>query len=265
MSLSVYGFLFGARRGDFDLDAVVANFTAFADEVVIATLAKQEDDTLDRLNAHAATNPRLKVMVSDMDINRNNRFDGDLKTLALKACTHPLRVIADADERFVVGQRPLWDELGARLLADPRVDGLLIPVIDLYGSKDTIRADQSVGLKMRLHKDTVARRGVHQLAERGAGLIDTSLSDTTDPLRANGSMALFAPTVNPIQLHPLLCNQLSVYVVHYGWLDLARRAKLGREFWKQHWEARSGRTENVAVDKAALEGYPVVRHGLVLI
>jgi hypothetical protein len=260
----LYAYAFNCAKRDFDLDGAVANFLAFSDEVVIATLATQEDDTLDRLRAHAAANPRLKVVVSDMDIKRNNRFDGDLKTLALQACTHPIRVIADADERFVISQRMWWDALGARLLEQPTIDGWLIPVIDLYGSKDTIRADQHVGLKMRIHKATVVKRGVHHLAERGAGLIDTSMSDTTDPLLADGSMARFAPVVNPSQLHPLMCNQLPVFVLHYGYLDLARRAKLGREFWKTHWEARSGHVENVAVDKASLEGYPVVPHGLKL-
>lgn len=264
--LSIYCYAFGARRAKLDLDAAVANFTAFADEVVIATLAQQEDDTLDRLlRWEDATDGAVKVVVVDTDIRTNNRFDGDLKTAALQACacTHPIRIIADCDERFHVSQRPHWDDLAMQLLANPQLDGWLIPVVDLYGSASTIRADKPIGLKLRMHKATIVRRGVPAAAERGGGLFDTSQSDSTEPQRADGSLGNWMYACSPTLLSPQLASLLDVWVQHNGFLDLAARAELGRTFWKHHWEARSGKPEQVATTVAELtDGVPLIPHGL---
>lgn len=265
--LSIYGYLFNASVRNFDLDEAIQNFTQFADETVIATLYKQEDDTLARLQTYEQSlGGRLKVVMTDIDPLRNNRFDGDLKTAAMRACSKDnLLVIADCDERFVLSQRPLWDRWGQRLLATPGLDGLLIPVIDLYRGRDTIRADTPIGQKFRMHRHTVDRRGVPAYAERADGFIATSQSDTTEPLNRVGQLASFATVVqNPIALQPQMAQMLAgvPYVIHEGWLDLERRAKIGREWWKPRWEERSGRAEDVPVDKAALEDYPIIRHHL---
>lgn len=265
--LSVYGYAFNCTVRDFDLDGAIANFTSFADETVIATLSTQEDDTLARLMAHEMVlGGRLKVVVSDINPLKDNRFDGNLKTLAMHACSKDnLLVIADCDERFLLSQRPLWDSWGERLLAVSGCDGLMIPVLDLYGSRDTIRADQAIGQKFRLHKHTVVKRGVPSYAERANGLIATNASDTTEPLLANGQLASFGSVVhNPVNLRPQMAQGLkgTPFVTHLGWLDLDRRAKIGREWWAPRWKERSGRDEDVPVDRRALEGYPLIKHNL---
>lgn len=264
---SVYGFVFGARRAGFDLDAAICNFRDFAEEVVIATLAVQEDDTLERLRWHeSVSSGSLKVVVVDTDINKNNRFDGDLKTAALQVCSHPIRIIMDADERFVSSQRPMWEEAARRLITNVNVDGWLLPTLDLFGSRDHIRADQPIGLKFRMHKNSVVRRGVPHWAERGGGYFDTSKSDSTEALRANGELASFSPLVPAQFLHPTTASMLSMfpYVVHEGFLDLQRRANLGRDFWKKHWEARSGGHENVVTKVEDFCEIPVIKHNLKL-
>lgn len=259
---SVYTYLFNAKVRSFDLDATIENFTSFADEVVIATVPS-EDDTYERLLQwqDKLGADRLKVLMTTVAIKGNNRFDGDLKTTALQACTHPIRIIADCDERFVVSQREAWNTLARRLLIS-REDGWLLPVIDLYGRQDLIRSDKPIGLKMRMHKETVARRGVPAFAERGRGLFDTSMSDSTEPLLSNGALASFTCPIQSAYLHPSTCQFLDVYVIHLGFLDLARRAEIGRTFWKEHWEARSGRTENVATKTEELIDVPLVPHRL---
>lgn len=267
MKLSIYGYLFRARQGQFDLDAMVANFTSFGDETVIAALAVQEDDTLDRLLKYEDTlEGRLKVVVVNMDIEKNNRFDGDLKTAAMQACTHPIRAIMDADERLILSQRPRWDDLARRLLDSPHLDGWLLPVVDCYSHPDYIREDQPLGLKFRLHKTTVARRGVPSFAEKGNGLFSTEQSDSTEPLRVDGSLASFLCPYDRSLLHPSICRLLEkeCYVIHTGFLDLNRRAELGRTFWKSHWEKRSGATENVATRVSDLMGVNLVKHNLPL-
>ncbi len=265
--LSIYAYLFNATVRDFDLDGTVANFTAFADEVVIATV-KSEDDTYERLQAYETSlgAARFRVVMTDIDPFKNNRFDGDLKTAAMKVCSKDnLLIIADCDERFVLSQRPLWDSWGERLLNTQGVDGLMIPVLDLYGSRDTIRADQAIGSKFRLHKHTVVKRGVPSYAERAGGLINTAASDTTEPLNRMGQLAIFATVVNnPVNLRPQMVQGLlgTPFVVHEGWLNLERRVKIGREWWKPRWEERSGRKEDVPVDQRTLESYPTIKHHL---
>lgn len=262
--LSIYCCAFGARRAKLDLDAAVANMVEFADEVVVATLADQEDDTLERLLRYeAAFDGRLKVVVVDTDIRTNNRFDGDLKTAALQACTHPVRIIADCDERFHVSQRGRWNDLAAQLIANPHLDGWLIPVVDLYGGPTTIRADHPIGLKLRMHKATIVRRGVPAAAERGGGLFDTSQSDSTEPQRADGSLGSWMYACSPTLLSPQLASLLDVWVQHDGFRDLGARAELGRTFWAEHWSRRSGKPEQVATTVAELtDGVPLIPHNL---
>lgn len=269
IKLSIYSYLFRARAGKFDLDAMVENFTSFANETVICTLANQEDDTLDRLlKWEDALDGKLKVLVIDMDIEKNNRFDGDLKTAAMQACSHPIRVIADGDERFISSQRPAWDYLANQLLSSSHLDGWMIPVLDLYGHPEYIREAQPLGLKFRMHKSSVVRRGVPVFAEKGQGLFDTSASDSTEPLRADGLLASFLCPYDHSLLHPSICRLLKdeCYVIHEGFLNLERRAELGRTFWKHHWENRSGREEKVATRVSDLVGdnTVLVRHNLPL-
>lgn len=267
IKLSLYSYLFRARAGKFDLDAMVENFSSFADEVVIATLAVQEDDTLDRLLKWEDTlDGKLKVLVIDMDIEKNNRFDGDLKTAAMQACSHPIRVIADGDERFIASQRGKWDELAKQLLSNSHLDGWMIPVVDLYGHPEYIREDQSLGLKFRMHKSSVVRRGVPLFAEKGQGLFDTSMSDSTEPCRADGLLASFLCPYDHSLLHPSICRLLKdeCYVIHEGFLNLERRAELGRTFWAKHWKNRSGKDENVATRASDLMEVNLVKHNLPL-
>lgn len=270
LGISLYGYLFNSTLRSFDLDGMVSNFTSFADEVVISTLTIQEDDTLPRLLHYqeALGTARFKVVPVDMDITKDNRFDGALKTAAMRSCSVAnLLCIADADERFIAAQRPLWDAWAERLEDTGFLDGLSIPVIDLYGRDQTIRADRPIGLKMRLHKHSVVRRGVPSFAERPDGFFDTSRSDSTEPILSDGRVAQFASIVtNPQLLRPQTCAGLCEYpyVIHLGYLDLARRARLGKEFWREHWERRSGHPEDVATEVSQLIGVPVIEHHLPL-
>lgn len=264
--ISAYGFIFAATTNDFDIESAVANYCAFFDEVVLATipLDQHEDDTPARLAALTEQYANLKVVYTDIKFKENNRFDGQLKTAAMLRCTHPIRVILDCDERFPLSQRDAWYQLAARLNID-RCDGYLIPVIDLYGSDETVRANAHVGQKFRMHKTTVTERGVPRRFDYGLRF-DTSRSDSTEALLRSGEMARFESIVNPMYLQPVFMSNLkgSVYVVHYGFRDLQRRADLGKRFWKSAWEARSGRPENVATDISHLDKEPLMRHNLPL-
>jgi hypothetical protein len=259
---SIYCHAFNLTTYPFSVEAALRNFCAFADEVVVATLPC-EDKSPELLNALAAQLPNLRVVVTDIKLS-DNRFDGKLKTAALRATTHPIKIIADCDERFIIGQKALWQSWFQVLLREEQLDGFMIPVIDLWGAPNQIRGDRDIGQKFRVHKATVVERGVIAQAERGSGYYDTSMSDSTEPLLAGGSLAHFSSVVPKMYLMPLFSRMLaeSPYVVHHGYLSLEDRAKINREFWKEKWEERSGHPENVETEVNALRRAPTVDHGL---
>lgn len=262
MKLSAFGYIFNATLRDFDIEGAVDNFCSFFDELVLATI-NSEDDTRERLNKLEKKYVNFRVIESDLDISKSNDWDGKLKTIAMNHCSHPIRVIVDCDERIPVGQRPLWDKY-AEMLVNSEVDGLLIPVIDLFKSELTIKANSPIGQKFRMHKTSIVERGVLREADYGNGFFDTSKTDSTDPKRADGSLGNFASIVNQIDLMPMFASNLVnyPYVLHYGTVDTARRAKLGEQFWKREWEKRSNRPENVITDKNLLDAELVIAHNL---
>lgn len=256
MKLSAYTYLFNARKFDFDLDGMVKNFTDFFDETVVATIPS-EDDTYERLlNWNQKLGDKFRVLMTDISLS-SNRFDGDLKTAALQECTKSTPqdprcyVIMDGDETIPLSYAYSWRMAATALYKQNAIDGALIPVVDLY--KDKYHAKESLGYKFRLHKDTVVRRGVLPSAELENGLFDTSKSDSTEPLLANGQLANFAP---------LARSQL--YVLHWGHLNAERRAKLNREFWREHWKNRSGQEPNMALTAEEVNNVAVIEHGLPL-
>ncbi len=259
---SIYCYLFNAVDNNFAYEETFANFCAFADEVVCATIPSK-DNTLDELYRLAKIYPNLKIVETNISLS-DNRFDGALKTAALRATTNPIKIIADCDERFPLSQKPKWEKCYARLM-ESDFDGFLVPSVDLYGSKNVIRSDAGIGVKFRIHKDTIVERGVWYVAELGDGLFDTSRSDSTEPLRLDGELGRFAPIAPPLALSPIFATELNKYIftVHYGFLDLDYRVNINK-FWKPHWEARSGHEENVELNKKVLESHPVIEHNLIL-
>ena len=274
MKLSTYAYLFNATKREFDLDGMVTNFTDFADEVVCATIPS-EDDTLERLKGWEAKlgASRFRVVQSTIDITKDNRWDGGLKTAALEACSPStvedprVYVIADADERFVPSNRPKWIQAAEWLMASP-YDGYLIPVLDLYQDDRHIRADQTVGVKFRMHKNTVVKRGVIPEAEMGyGGLFRTDMSDSTEPIDRYGHLARFGSVVaNPMHLWPQVTDYLNQYpyVLHFGHLDAERRAKLNREFWREHWLNRSGQEPTMEYQAERIREFKLIEHKVAL-
>jgi hypothetical protein len=273
MKLSIYFYLFNATVREFDLDSTVLNFTSFADEVVCSTIPS-EDDTYERLIAwqERLGVARFKVVMTDIQLS-NNRFDGLLKTAALQGCSRSTEeeprvyVIADADERFALSNRPKWIAAAERLTTTP-YDGYLVPVLDLYKDENHIKSSENIGMKFRMHDDSVVKRGVIPEAEMGYNnLFRTDMSDSTEPLRGDGKLARFISVVrDPMHLWPLSTSYLNdgPYVLHYGHLDANRRAKINREFWYEHWKARSGWEPNMVKDADEIRNTPVVKHNVAL-
>ena len=264
---SIFGFAFNCTIRDFKLEEAIDNFISFVGpegECVFATI-KSEDDTRERLKTLEEKYSNFRVVETNIT-TKNNRFDGLLKTAAMNECKNELRIIADLDERFRVSDKHKWDAWATYLLNNKELDGVLVPVLDLWGSKDKIRADKPIGQKFRLHKSSVYARGVPAFAEMGNGLFRTDLSDSSEPLNEFGELCQFASMVNPSYLVPQFIDILDCpLVIHEGFLDLEWKAKIGREFWLENWQNRSGRNEDVAVNKNQLDLYPTTYHNVSLV
>lgn len=261
--IDCYGYLFNARKFDFDTEKTAANFCAFFDNVYCATVPS-EDDTREVLADLEKRYSNFHVIDSNIQIAGNPFFDGELKTLAMNACKNKLRVICDWDEIFPLSNRDKWDKYCEYLLNIPQIDGIMVPSLDLHSSELKIRSDVPIGQKFRLHKDTVYARGVPNFARRSDGLVDTSRSDTTDAITANGDLCNFQSIVPQMWLNPMFCDQLVdyPYTLHLGSVNLERRAKIGREFWKSRWEERSNHEEQVATQVDQIDKYPLAYHNL---
>ncbi len=270
MKLSIYFYLFNAELRQFELDNCINNFCSIADEVVCATIPS-EDNTLERLKAHEKEKGKdlFKVIESNISLS-DNRFDGKLKTLALQNCkkhdNSRLYCIMDADEYIPLSNKPKWEIWSEVLLKSP-LDGLLIPVIDLFKNIDSIRAERDIGQKFRLHKNTVTSRGVVSWAERPNGFIDHTQSDTTEPLNFMGELCNFQSCVGNGDLMPMVSFNLvkTPYCIHTGSLSLERRAKINKDFWKTKWQDRTLTPINdIVTDARELASIKTVAHHLPL-
>ncbi len=172
----------------------------------------------------------------------------------------------DGDERLVLAQKTLWEKHYEYLLGMHDVDGFMIPTLDLWGSEKHIRTNHPIGQKFRLHKESIVKRGVLPQAENGDGTFITAYSDSTEPLNQYNNLGRFASLVNQQSLMPFFSRSLvnTPYVLHRGTLNFERRAKIGREFWREHWERRSGKKENVVTSDAVLAAEATIEHGLPL-
>lgn len=279
-TLSAYVSAFNLVQNGFDYETALSRACRFFDEVVVA-VNTSADDTLARLQALERSGregreeagvyvgpsgewAKLKVIQTDIPYT-DITFDGRVKDAALQACMGDVLVQMDLDEYVPLNQRATWRAYAERLLFASAVDCFMIPTVDLWGSTDTVRADVPFGTKMRMHK-----RGLYRGVWEGAWirkgqLFDTARSDSGELIDAQGRLAPAAHVVSPQLCHPACTQSLNGYpfTVHLGYVSFDQRVRVNKAIWADHWTLRNGgRDAKVAVDKAALESYPTIRHNL---
>lgn len=264
IKLSGYGYIFNATLYKFDIEKTIDNFCAFFEEFILVT-CPSKDNTREILSALEKKHKNLKVVDTEIDVYKTNRFDGQLKTIGMNQCQNQVRVIADCDEKFALSNRWAWNKYGLDLLED-RVDCYLVPVIDLFGSEDLVRSSYATGQKFRMTKPSVVKRGVPNFAERKNGLFDTKQSDDTEPLLSDGSLCSFRSIVDEHELDCKNTFTLNRYpnVLHFGAVSFERRIDINANFWLKSWEARSGGKEDVITDIERLKKEPTIKHNVAL-
>jgi hypothetical protein len=263
---SIYVSAFNLIQHGFNWEPHLENFSNFAglDGEVVVAVNTSTDDTFDVLSCKAALLGNVKVIQTDFSYG-SITMDGDIKNAALQACTKEICIQMDFDEGFVQAQRTTWAIYAEQMLASPHLDCLLIPSIDLYNSISQIRADKPIGFKYRMHKKGFLR-GVRKDAWLGNGKIDTSMSDTCELLNPDGSLVRKVALISPIEIlaDANRCAELNdyIYTLHFGYLDLDQRVNINKKIWASHWEMRSGKKENVVVERKELDNVPLVNHNL---
>lgn len=192
-------------------------------------------------------------------------FDGQIKAAALAGCTEPFAVLLDADERLYPFQYRHWISLTRQFAENPQLDALLIPVVDLLGDEGHYK---SVGSKFYLHRNrSDITRGVVKAARRPDGSIDTSVSDTTEPIYKESGELIRAGRLVAAEFPDwMVMGQLESgeipMVLHLGWMDVEQRLRQA-EFWAPVWTARrGGENPEPKLTLEQLESMPRTRHYL---
>lgn len=255
--LSLYTSLYNLENNLFDWQEALANFGSFSDDVVIATTAWCQDNTVKLLEKYCAEHQGFKLVVTDFSFE-NYAFDGNLKNAALHECKYNWRVLLDADERVCAWQKNLWLDLAKHVFedySDLGVDAILIPSINLCGSE---REYKDIGHKFYLHNKKVSR-GIPNFARLDNGKIDISKSDTTEPIDKNGDLVKSVALSNKIEdLRGANCP----YVFHYWGVNPEKRINQNK-FWKPHWENRAGKeVSDIILENQEIQKIPVSEHKL---
>jgi glycosyltransferase involved in cell wall biosynthesis len=260
---SVYTSLYHIEKHNFPWRQSLENFVEFIGPEGELTIAvnKSEDNTLQIIQEFAADKPNVKIIKTSFFYD-DIEMDGKIKNAALQATTKPIKIQMDADEIIPLSQKPKWEVYARELLKNQQIDCWMIPTLDVYGSMDKIRSDTQIGQKFRMHKEGFFR-GVINAARRG-DKIDTSRSDTCELIDFNGDLARCVGFVHPMALNPMFADMLSdcIFTVHLGYLSFEHRINVNNKLWREHWELRSGRSENVVTKISQLQSANLIHHNL---
>ena len=245
-----------------------SNFVGEDGEVVIGTNKEGiQDGTKDILDKFIEDNnlKNVKLLISDISFS-DNTFDGALKNFALQNTKYSIKIQMDIDETFVLSQKERWKQATTYLSRQNGIKALFIPSIDLYGSEKYIRKNYNVSQKWRIHKEGLFR-GVFNGGKMANNRISTISSDTCELVDALGNLV---PTGHIIPddtfLKPINVGLLKdyIYTLHWGYVDLQYRRDINKNWWKEKWEDRSGKPENVVTELDKLIREEVIEHHLLL-
>ena len=268
--ISIYSSAHNLTKNGFKIVDHFNNFARFGDELVIA-VNESQDNTWQLLSDLKNLSPYGdKVFLVEANFSYSDpQFDGKLKNHALQHTAYPFKMGLDLDELVNLDQRPLWNNLCEQLEANPQLDALLIPSVNLWGNRERVRWDgeKNRAYKWYLHKAGLTRGPIRE-AVNGDGTINIAISDGCEILNEQKGLA----TCARIDGHLDFCTnfedyfagiyQLGIWVWHVGALDFDERVKRNREFWAGHWETTSGTKVETVVDKKQLECYNTFEHGL---
>ena len=247
---------FNIESNDFDIESAIKNWEMHVDEIVISTIPSF-DSSLEILHSLKSSKP-IKIIEEDFSMD-DPEFDGKLKNSSHQASSNKIVIQCDLDERLG-GKVDTWRSYAESLLNSPDIYGIMIPVVDLYGSYYHFSA---INKKWYMSKREGTKRGVVNFARKEDGNIDVEKSDTCELLDYNGDLAPCLDICSAHSLDPLeYCKLMNPFVWHLGYVDIERRTKIN-SWWKPHWENRKGgEIDNIKTSVEELENVEVAEHNI---
>ncbi len=267
---------YNVNKMKFDWQNAIENWVEFLEEAgeIIIAVNKSEDDSLKAIQDFIKDVKRrspynqLIINVIDANIDYNDpEFDGKLKDLALSKATYPYVILLDLDERIVPGTKSSWHYFANKLSMDERIDGWLVPVINLHHD---LKNYSNMGFKWYLHKNSKnIKRGVVKWAYREDGSIDITKSDTTEAIYRDSGELIRARHVIMSELPDFIkVSQLqsgnTPFVYHLGTLDIQQRIRQNA-FWEPVWRNRDKSEVNTQKTEQQLKAMPYFPHNLPII
>jgi glycosyltransferase involved in cell wall biosynthesis len=254
MKISVYTSAFNLIQHGFKgWRESISRACDFADEVVVC-INKSQDDTLIEFSQIGLK--KLKIVVSDFSYE-DPLLDGKVKNTALQNCSGDILIQLDIDEYIPENQYSNWRAYAEHLFNNQDVDCYMIPALNLYKDWDHYK---DINSKWYMHKRGFYR-GPVGFARKSDGTIDTNRSDTCELIDAYG--CLVRSTLLPNTIEDL--RNGSIFVVHFGYVDLDSRIERNQKFWDEHWRRESGGKtppHKVHMKKEDFEGEGCLVHNL---
>lgn len=267
MELNIYTSAFNVIKNNFDYKSAIDNFLGLVTfkkgngKVVIA-VNKSEDNSLESITEYCKGK---NVKIIDCNISYNNpRLDGLIKDVALQNCESEIVIGLDLDERIPSFQFQTWYDYAEYLNSVNSIDCIMIPSLNIYKEEKYVK---NIIQKWYLHKKSGLKRGVVNFAQYENGHHDIQKSDSCELVHQKDDS--LAHSVTLLNYSENILSQIKVnnlpYVVHYGYLDLQRRAKLNKEFWEAQWSLEAGEQVKIKTKLEELEDVDcLIEHGLIL-
>ncbi len=242
MRLSVYSTAWNIEKHAFDYKDALDNWATFADEICIAVPEVAGDSSASLLLRHADERDYpVKIVHTRFDFVTDPFAYGQTENEALQWCTGDLLIQQNLDERLRVSPERLREihELFTRRFD---FDALMIPTIDLYGSRESYLAP--VKAKWYIHRPGLSRGAARQ-GIKANGRPDYDKTSTDELLDCVGNVArsmalLHNPDLPALQAYVAAGWPISY---HLGYVDLKDR--LDRSvWWKEYWEKATGGDKN---------------------
>ena len=263
--LSIYSSAFNLIKNNFDYKKALENFCFFANEVVIA-VNESEDDTLGKLKDEARDRRNLKIVETEFSYE-DPLLDGKIKDAALQATTQEFKINLDLDERIPIRHRERWETFAYRMRFSG-FDSYLVPSLNLWEDISSIRWDDEMNLNFKwyLHKGGL-HRGAVDFGRLPNGRVDTAKSDTCELIKEDGSLCSSAHITkdsckNSMQEYLNFIENEGLFVFHLGYANFSDRALRNKNFWKNHWEIESGKTNDIPTEEKDMPTHTTYKHNL---
>ena len=189
--ITSYSSAFNLIDNGFYIKTSLISFCEFCDDVVIA-VNSSKDNTFSELYKLTKIFKNLHLIQTDISYD-DPLLDGKIKNEALKFAESlggKYFIGLDLDEELIISQKKRWMEFIEIFLDYYDYDAMLIPSVNLWGSRDTVRWDEqnNKAYKWYVHKKGFSRGPVKQ-GLKDDGFLNIKISDGCEILDSFGNLA----------------------------------------------------------------------------